>query len=221
MRAADIAGALAVRINQLVPELLPGGHREGHEWRAGDVLGSPGLSLGVHLTGQNGGSGHFSTGEGGDALDLIRASLNLDTASAMTWARRWLGMEAGPALMPARSAPKTLQVERRVIVGASRGLRPDRYRELRPKPTWLAVACISTILMAACSGSRHNERARGPAANSSATLPCSPRYLMRAPANNAVSSTSICNRAAATGCGIAKGSVHRPRPWRRRAAVGF
>ena len=73
MRAAEIAGALAVRPRQLAPELLPGGHREGHGIGApGDVLGSPGLSLGVHLTGSKRGIWcDFSTGRSPIALDLI------------------------------------------------------------------------------------------------------------------------------------------------------
>ena len=79
MTAAEIATALAERINALVCDLLPGGHREGHEWRAGDVTGSPGHSLGVHLHGQKQGIwSDFATGEAGDALDLVRASLGVD-----------------------------------------------------------------------------------------------------------------------------------------------
>lgn len=42
MAAQDIARRLAERIVDLVDVLLPGGHREGHEWRRGNVAGESG-----------------------------------------------------------------------------------------------------------------------------------------------------------------------------------
>ena len=53
--AAEIARLLAARVDQLVLDLLPTGHREGHEWRVGSIGGEPGHSLGVHLTGTKAG----------------------------------------------------------------------------------------------------------------------------------------------------------------------
>lgn len=114
MTAAEIATALAERVNALVRDLLPGGHSEGNEWRASDVTGSPGHSLGVHLRGQKQGIwSDFATGEAGDALDLVRACLGVDMAAALAWARRWLGVGRGEALIPCRpalpsAAPKTV-----------------------------------------------------------------------------------------------------------------
>lgn len=120
IRASEIAGLLAGRVDQLVDNLLPAGHREGHEWRCGSVAGEPGGSLGVHLTGPKAGVwADFSTGQKGDGLDLVAAVLQLDMHEALIWSRRWLGVEdkgAAPrSAPPARSA----EVEHR---------RPDRWR---------------------------------------------------------------------------------------------
>jgi Toprim domain len=103
MRASDISRALAVRINSLALDLLPSGHREGHEWRVGSLAGEPGKSLGIHLAGDKAGVwSDFSTGEAGDALDLVGAVLGVDPGAAIAWSRRWLGIEAGTAEIPRR-----------------------------------------------------------------------------------------------------------------------
>jgi hypothetical protein len=102
---AEISRWLADRIESLAGELLPGGHREGHEWRAGNVRGEPGSSLGVHLHGAKAGVWcDFATGERGDALDLVRTCLGLGMGDALAWARRWLGIEDGAAELPHRLA---------------------------------------------------------------------------------------------------------------------
>jgi hypothetical protein len=103
MKAAKIASALADRIEALAFELLPGGHREGHEWRAGSVAGEAGSSLGVHLVGRKRGVWcDFATGEAGDSLDLVRAVRKCDMAAAIGWSRRWLGIDEGESELPAR-----------------------------------------------------------------------------------------------------------------------
>ncbi|MEE9249655.1 MAG: toprim domain-containing protein [Alphaproteobacteria bacterium] len=105
--AADIAARLADRAQDLCRRLLPGGRREGAEWRCGSVQGEPGKSLGIHLNGAKAGIwSDFATGEGGDLLDLIEAVLNLDTAGAIGWAKNWFGIDDGPTPRP-RSAPKS------------------------------------------------------------------------------------------------------------------
>src|SRR5205823_7341488 len=101
MNAADISRQLAHRVDGLVLDLLPAGHREGHEWRCGSVAGEAGDSLGVHLTGHKRGVwADFSTGHKGDALDLVRAVLRLDMGAALRWSRRWLGLQEGEAALP-------------------------------------------------------------------------------------------------------------------------
>jgi Toprim domain len=92
--AAEISAMLACRIEALARELLPGGRRQGAEWICGSVAGDGGGSMAVHLGGQKSGTWmDFATGEGGDALDLIAATLTAnDLKAAYRWAHRWLGL---------------------------------------------------------------------------------------------------------------------------------
>lgn len=106
MSAAQIAAALADRVDRLVFELLPGGRREGHEWRCGSLAGEAGHSLGVHLAGRKAGIwADFATGERGDALDLVAGALGLGKADALRWSRQWLCLETGKAAVPRRCLP--------------------------------------------------------------------------------------------------------------------
>src|SRR5438874_13353518 len=112
MKAPDIARALAGRIDHLVRDLLPAGHREGHEWRCGSVAGEPGDSLGVHLTGTKAGIWcDFSTGQKGDALDLVREVLGLKMATAIRWSLRWLELDNGELPNPETLHPKAGSAE--------------------------------------------------------------------------------------------------------------
>jgi phage/plasmid primase-like uncharacterized protein len=105
---AEIVHLLALQIGALVLDLLPNGYREGHEWRCGSVFGEPGDSLGVHLTGAKAGIWlDFSSGQGGDALDLIMAVFALSKGEAVKWAKRWLGIERGGAALPKRALTST------------------------------------------------------------------------------------------------------------------
>jgi hypothetical protein len=131
MTAADVARALAECIEALVRDLLPNGTRQGHEWLVGNVYGDQGSSLAVHLSGPKAGVWcDFATGERGDALDLVKAVLGVDTSEALRWSRRWLGIDDGIAGLLARPAapPKA---------DASK-LDPDRWR--RP---WQAARPIA------------------------------------------------------------------------------
>jgi hypothetical protein len=112
LAAGEIAHRLAPRIDQLVRDLLPAGHREGREWRVGNVQGDQGASLAVRLSGQKSGAWHdFATGQSGDALDLVRAALDVDMRTALVWSRRWLGLEDGGAALPRRPTPKPTEPE--------------------------------------------------------------------------------------------------------------
>ncbi|WP_182984892.1 DUF7146 domain-containing protein [Gluconacetobacter aggeris] len=104
--AATLAAMLAERIAVLAPELLPHGHREGVEWRCGSLAGERGQSLAVRLTGPRRGVwADFSSGERGDALDLVAAvQFGGNRRDAMTWARTWLGLGDGPVPAIARRA---------------------------------------------------------------------------------------------------------------------
>jgi putative DNA primase/helicase len=134
MTPRDLAGLLGGRIDRLAADLLPAGHREGHEWRCGSIAGEPGHSLGLHLTGAKAGIWcDFSTGQKGDALDLVAAVLGLDMREALAWSRRWLGLDEGVAALPARPVLRQTAIEPQ--------LDPDRWR--RP---WSAARPIAGTL---------------------------------------------------------------------------
>ena len=103
MEIRDIVLLLEGRIEALVPELLPAGRREGHEWvEARLAKGGLGSSLTVHMTGAKIGVwAHFAAGPAatGDLLDLI-AYLRFggNKGNALRWARRWLGIDTMDAL---------------------------------------------------------------------------------------------------------------------------
>ncbi len=94
--ARDLAAALARRAPALAAELLPAGHRAGAEWRCGSLAGERGQSLGVHLFGSRAGVWcDFTTGESGDALDLVAAvRFAGHLRDAIEWARAWLSQPA-------------------------------------------------------------------------------------------------------------------------------
>lgn len=85
---------LAARAQSVAEMLLPGGRKDGTEWRAGSTGGEKGQSLGVHLTGQKAGIwSDFATGESGDLLDLWCACRGMQLPDAIEAARIYLGIE--------------------------------------------------------------------------------------------------------------------------------
>jgi hypothetical protein len=91
--------ALAVRVDSLVPMLLPGAVRSASFWHAGDISGARGKSLYVRRHGTRAGKWQDSaTGEFGDLIDLIAAAQQIDTAAAIRWARNYLGDRATSTL---------------------------------------------------------------------------------------------------------------------------
>ena len=100
MNATDITAALARRAEQVCRRYLPHGRKQGRYWIAGDLYGAKGRSLFVRLAppGAPGKWTDAATGEHGDLLDIIRASIG--TASlkpALDQARAFLAMPAVPA----------------------------------------------------------------------------------------------------------------------------
>jgi len=91
---STISRMLADRAQSVAEHLLPGGRKEGAEWRAGSTSGGKGDSLGVHLSGAKAGVwSDFATGEGGaDLLDLWQAVKGCTLVEALDEARNWLGM---------------------------------------------------------------------------------------------------------------------------------
>ncbi|GEC61895.1 DUF7146 domain-containing protein [Gluconobacter oxydans] len=108
--AGTLSRMLAERIGVLARELLPNGRKDGAEWRCGSLAGEKGQSLAVHLNGSRAGIwADFSSGERGDALDLVAAVLFAgDRREAMKWAVSWLGL--GDGSTSAFRAPERRQV---------------------------------------------------------------------------------------------------------------
>lgn len=127
----DIVAGLAARADALAAELLPHGVREHDEWRVGSLAGEPGRSLAVHLRGTKAGVwSDFSTGDAGDALDLVAAVLYRgDKKKASAWARDWLGL-AGDAPLPA---------PRRAPPAAPASEEKDKYRDAAFR-IWIAAS---------------------------------------------------------------------------------
>lgn len=90
-----LADALLDRIDALVESWLPGGKREGHEWKCGDLDGGKGRSCSVRLEGEKAGYwSDFHTGEKGkDLLGLYAAINNLTLVQATLQLARELGLE--------------------------------------------------------------------------------------------------------------------------------
>ncbi len=89
---------LAARAPDLVSHLLPAGRRAGREWVHPSLTGTSKRSLSVLLTGTKAGLwSDFSSGEKGDALDLVAAVVcHGKMVDAIAWARSWLGLSDGP-----------------------------------------------------------------------------------------------------------------------------
>lgn len=139
--ARDIARMLAERIDALAPELLPGGRRDGHEWRCGSVAGEAGGSMAVRLNGARAGVwGDFAAGAKGDALDLVAAVVGTDMPGALRWSRQWLGLDAGaPDPIPVRAPPPKAVAQPDIDPGAwRRAWDPARPIATTPASTYLA-----------------------------------------------------------------------------------
>jgi len=93
---AVAAGALS-QADTLVPDWLPNGVRDGHEWRVGNIKGDKGRSLAVNLS--SGVWKDFSSGEGG--ADLISLYAAIFTNNDQLAAARELGERL--SIMPAPS----------------------------------------------------------------------------------------------------------------------
>ncbi len=103
--ARDISMMLSDRAPDVAAALLPGGGRVGLEWKCGDATGAPGDSLGVTVEGPKAGLWHdFSTGQGGDLLDLA-AAVHGSKAAGFRWARGFLGLPDRGAKAPSTFHP--------------------------------------------------------------------------------------------------------------------
>lgn len=109
-----IVAGLSGRIVDLCGLLLPAGVNDGAEYAVGSLAGEPGQSCKIHVR-QDGRAGvwkDFSTGETGDALDLVKAVLfhaDRDKVQAIKWAKSFLGYDG---------SAEALQIQRRAAVQA-------------------------------------------------------------------------------------------------------
>src|SRR5262245_3458997 len=84
---------LVARAKDVAEYLLPGGVKQGHEWRVGSLGGEKGQSLGVHLTGNKAGVwSDFASGESGDLIDLWVQVRRITLSEAIKEASDWLGI---------------------------------------------------------------------------------------------------------------------------------
>lgn len=93
MDIGEVSRQLAQRAESIAAMLLPGGKKQGQEWRAGDIHGSTGDSLGIHLTGEKAGIWKdFSTSQSGDLIDLWATVKGISLVEAYGEAKRFLGI---------------------------------------------------------------------------------------------------------------------------------
>lgn len=104
-----IVEGLQARAGELARTLLPGGHREGAEWReARRAQGGLGDSLSVRIAGGREGVWTHGQWRAGDALDLVAyVACRDDKGAAIRWAKAWLGLDGGN--------PKALALTRRAV----------------------------------------------------------------------------------------------------------
>lgn len=131
--AGEISRMLADEIDALVRELLPAGRLEPGSWRCGSLSGERGDLLSISLRRKPGVWLDFATDESGDALDLVRGVLGLDTAGALDWSRAWLGIERGTG---ARRRPDGEAKRKRDADRAAREAADESERLLRAAAIW-------------------------------------------------------------------------------------
>ena len=134
-RAADLARRLGEQAGAVCRYYLPNGRRQGRYWICGDVMGTPGRSLYVRLSGER--AGKFcdaSTGEHGDLLDLIALNRGLGFRAALDEARGFLSLPVLPVRQVEPSAPSGSSEAARRLFAASkpiRGTLAERYLKSR------------------------------------------------------------------------------------------
>jgi hypothetical protein len=94
--AANLARRLGQEAEAVCRTYLFNGRRQGCYWHCGDVQGTPGQSLYVHLSGARAGKWtDAATGEHGDLLDLIALNRGLALRAALDEARQFLSLPRG------------------------------------------------------------------------------------------------------------------------------
>jgi len=106
----QIRSDLLARLESVLPVLFPAGKKRRNKYLIGDVLGSPGDSLEVVLTGDKAGLWtDRATGEGGDIFDLVAAqrgiNVSADFAQVLEAAGELLGQAPTQPAVKVRKTP--------------------------------------------------------------------------------------------------------------------
>jgi len=134
-RAADLAGRLGEQAEAVCRYYLPNGRRQGRYWICGDVMGTPGRSLYVRLSGER--AGKFcdaADGTHGDLLDLIALNRGLGFRAALDEARGFLSLPVPPIRQVAPPVPTNSSEAARRLFAASKpiqGTLAERYLQSR------------------------------------------------------------------------------------------
>ncbi len=134
-RAADLARRLGEQAEAVCRYYLPNGHRQGRYWICGDVMGTPGRSLYVRLSGER--AGKFcdaADGTHGDLLDLIALNRGLGFRAALDEARGFLSLPVPPIRQVAPPVPPNSSEAARRLFAASKpiqGTLAERYLRSR------------------------------------------------------------------------------------------
>ena len=134
-RAADLARRLGEQAEAVCRYYLPNGRRQGRYWICGDVMGTPGQSLYVRLSGER--AGKFcdaADGTHGDLLDLIGLNRGLGFRAALDEARGFLSLPVPPIRQVAPPVPTNSSEAARRLFAASKpiqGTLAERYLQSR------------------------------------------------------------------------------------------
>lgn len=103
MNAAELSQRMAEDAQRIAEYLLPQGKKASGEWKAGSTKGEAGQSLSVRISGSKRGVWKdFSTGDGGDLLDLWAQCRALSISESMAEAKAFLGIRDS---MPPKEKP--------------------------------------------------------------------------------------------------------------------
>ncbi len=134
-RATDLARRLGEQAEAVCRYYLPNGRRQGRYWICGDVMGTPGRSLYVRLSGER--AGKFcdaADGTHGDLLDLIALNRGLGLCAALDEARGFLSLPVPPIRQVAPPVPTNSSEAARRLFAASKstqGTLAERYLQSR------------------------------------------------------------------------------------------
>ncbi|WP_414832754.1 toprim domain-containing protein [Afifella sp. YEN Y35] len=134
-RAADLARHLGEQAEAVCRYYLPNGRRQGRYWICGDVMGTPGRSLYVRLSGER--VGKFcdaADGTHGDLLDLIALNRGLGFRAALAEARGFLSLPVLPVRQVVPPVPTNSSEAARRLFAASKpiqGTLAERYLQSR------------------------------------------------------------------------------------------